>query len=89
MLMLLRRACVRVRVCAGHPEFLSFEDGFGSAHLVSVPLLKELFDAGGNDTQLVFVSACFSRECGEVKAQRGHINAMHEQHTPTLLAGTG
>lgn len=50
----------------GHPDFLSFEDGRGGVHAVDVGVLGSLFAAGGtNETQLVFVSACFSRRAGE------------------------
>ena len=54
----------------GHPDFLSFEDGRGGVHAVDVDVLGALFAAGGsNETQLVFVSACFSRRAGEAFVQ--------------------
>ena len=63
----------------GLPGVLAFEDGRGGAHLIEADLLRELFEAGGpSGIQMVFVSACHSRQIGEafVKAGVEHVVAV-------------
>ena len=63
----------------GLPGVLAFEDGRGGAHLIEADLLRELFEAGGpGGIQMVFVSACHSRQIGEafVKAGVEHVVAV-------------
>ena len=63
----------------GLPGVLAFEDGRGGAHLIEADLLRELFQAGGpSGIQMVFVSACHSRQIGEafVKAGVEHVVAV-------------
>ena len=56
----------------GLPGVLAFEDGRGGAHLIEADLLRELFQAGGpSGIQMVFVSACHSRQIGEAFVNAG------------------
>jgi len=50
----------------GSKQFLGMEDGRAGMHKVEVEALRQLFAAGGHsDVQLVFVSACRSRNAAE------------------------
>eukprot|EP00501_MAST-03F_sp_TOSAG23-6_P001735 GSMAST32.ASY1.ANO1.1811.1 assembled CDS len=56
----------------GHPDFLSFEDGRGGVHAVDVSVLGAIFAAGGKtETELVLVSACYSRRAGDAFVAAG------------------
>jgi len=64
-------AC-RVLHYSGHGsnQFLGMEDGRAGMHKVDIDALRQLFAAGGVcDIQLVFVSACRSRNAAEAFAQ--------------------
>ena len=45
----------------GHPHCLNFEDGRGGLQFVTMDALRALCQAGGNQLDFVFVSACHSR----------------------------
>lgn len=49
----------------GHPHCLNFEDGRSGLQFVTMDALRSLCQAGGNQLEFVFVSACHSRRAGE------------------------
>jgi hypothetical protein len=49
----------------GHPHCLNFEDGRSGLQFVTMDALRALCQAGGNQLEFVFVSACHSRRAGE------------------------
>ena len=56
----------------GDRQFLSMEDGRGSAHFVRVPALKKLLQAGSlASLRFVFVSACFSEAAAQAFVDAG------------------
>ena len=73
------RTLVTLGACAGlhysghgAENFLSMEDGRGGAHLVRVPALKKLLQAGGvASLRFVFVSACFSEAAAQAFVEAG------------------
>lgn len=79
--------CSIVHACAGHGSstFLSFEDSNGALHPVTVPVLRDLIQAGssqaGVGVELAFVSACSSAELGHAFVEAGvpHVIAVRDK----------
>jgi len=73
----------------GSKQFLGMEDGRAGMHKVDVEALRELFAAGGaSDIQLVFVSACRSRNAAEAFISVGvpHVVAVEAESQVTDVA---